>query len=287
MEGKTLPTGGAGDGGMEGEEGHERQTPLPSPVSASGSDGEGCEGLWELPVEVSARRPECGRCGRPQKVCLCPFLPVHPLNVSTCLYIIQHPAEENRVLRTVPLLAACLPEDKCKVLIGRRFSEEGYPELASVCRNSNTLILYPGAGATNLEDVDLSTIEPYVIIIIDGTWSQAKDIFSRNSLFRMPKQVQLKTSLSSQYVIRTQPTNACLSTLECAAVALAIMEKNESIKETVLRPLQALCSFQLQHGAQVHHSKEHLLKNGLYKKPMPKNKRKLRRIELLMNNIKI
>uniref|UniRef100_A0A8D0G2H6 tRNA-uridine aminocarboxypropyltransferase n=1 Tax=Sphenodon punctatus TaxID=8508 RepID=A0A8D0G2H6_SPHPU len=250
-------------------------------------DGRGCEGLWELPVEECVRRPECGRCSRPQKVCLCPFLPIHPLTVSTCLYIVQHPAEESRVLRTVPLLAACLPKDKCKVLIGRRFTEDRYPELAAVCRNSHALILYPGAEAVNLEEVSLTSADPSVIIIIDGTCSQAKDIFYKNSLFRLPKQVQLKTSLSSQYVIRTQPTNTCLSTLECAAIALAIMEKNDSIQETILRPLQALCSFQLQHGAQIHHSKEHLLKNGLYDKPMPKNKRKLRRMELLVNNVKI
>ncbi|XP_075597127.1 tRNA-uridine aminocarboxypropyltransferase 2 isoform X2 [Balearica regulorum gibbericeps] len=224
---------------------------------------------------------------RPQKVCLCPFLPIHPLKVSTCLYIIQHPAEESRVLRTVPLLAACLPPDKCKILVGRRFSEDRYPELAAVCRNPNTLILYPGAEATNLEEVAVMSSRPSVMIIIDGTWSQAKDIFYKNPLFRLPKQVQIKTNISSQYVIRTQPTNTCLSTLECAAVALTIMEKNNSIQETILRPLQALCSFQLQHGAQIHHSKEHLLKNGLYDKPMPKNKRKLRRMELLLNNVKI
>uniref|UniRef100_A0A8D2LKV7 tRNA-uridine aminocarboxypropyltransferase n=1 Tax=Varanus komodoensis TaxID=61221 RepID=A0A8D2LKV7_VARKO len=210
-----------------------------------------------------------------------------PACLTLNLIIYHYDSKTSFLLRTVPLLAACLPEDKCKVLIGRRFSEDKYPDLASVCRNSNTLILYPGAGAANLEEEDLNSSDPYVIIIIDGTWSQAKDIFFKNSLFRIPKQVQLRTSLSSQYVIRTQPTNMCLSTLECAAIALAIMEKNDSIKETVLRPLQALCSFQLQHGAQVHHSKEHLLKNGLYDKPMPKNKRKLRRMELLVNNFKI
>ncbi|XP_061480593.1 tRNA-uridine aminocarboxypropyltransferase 2 [Rhineura floridana] len=288
MEEETLTTDATADKKQQQEE-EEPRRGLTPPVTMSRleEESEGCEGLWELPVELSARRPECSHCGRPQKVCLCPFLPVHPLKVSTCLYIIQHPAEESRVLRTVPLLAACLPEDKCKVLIGRRFSEDRYPELASVCRHSNALILYPGAGATNLEEVDLSSPDPYVIIIIDGTWSQAKDIFFKNPLFRIPKQVQLRTSLSSQYVIRTQPTNACLSTLECAAISLAIMEKNDGIKEAILRPLQALCSFQLQHGAQVHHSKEHLLKNGLYDKPMPKNKRKLRRMELLVNNVKI
>ncbi|CAH2296161.1 DTW domain-containing 2, partial, partial [Pelobates cultripes] len=99
--------------------------------------------------------------------------------------------------------------------------------------------------------------------------------------------VQLKNTISSQYVIRTQPTNMCLSTLECAAIALSVMEKNTEIQETILRPLQALCTFQLQHGAQVHHSKEHLLKNGLYDKPLPKNKRKLKKMQFLVNNVKI
>ncbi|XP_001378412.1 tRNA-uridine aminocarboxypropyltransferase 2 [Monodelphis domestica] len=257
---------------------------LPDP----GNGGDSADGLWELPVEHALRRPECNRCSRPQKVCLCPFLPAHRLNISTNLYIIQHPAEENKVLRTVPLLAACLPQDKVKVKIGRRFNEERDPELSAICRNPSTLILYPGAEAINLEElVSNSPNNLSTIIIIDGTWSQAKDIFYKNSLFRLPRQVQLKTSVSSQYVIRTQPTNRCLSTLECAAVALAILEKNDHIQETLLRPLQALCSFQLQHGAQIRLSKEHLLKNGLYPKPMPKNKRKLRKMELLMNSVKI
>uniref|UniRef100_A0A8C9AKU5 tRNA-uridine aminocarboxypropyltransferase n=1 Tax=Prolemur simus TaxID=1328070 RepID=A0A8C9AKU5_PROSS len=165
----------------------------PAAAALDAEAGGACaDGLWELPVEPAERRPECSRCSRPQKVCLCPFLPVHPLHISTHLYIIQHPAE-----------------------------------------------------------------------------------------------VQLKTNISSQYVIRMQPTNRCLSTLECAAVALSILEKNSYIQETLLRPLRALCSFQLQHGAQIRLSKEHLLKNGLYPKPMPKNKRKLRKMELLMNSVKI
>uniref|UniRef100_A0A671PN84 tRNA-uridine aminocarboxypropyltransferase n=1 Tax=Sinocyclocheilus anshuiensis TaxID=1608454 RepID=A0A671PN84_9TELE len=152
-------------------------------------DDEGFSVLSELPVEKSERRPTCRRCCRPLKVCLCPYLPPCPLDVSTCLYIVQHPAE-----------------------------------------------------------------------------------------------VQLRSAPSSQYVIRTQPTNMCVSTLECAAAALSIMEKNHSIQEVLLKPLQALCSFQLQHGAQIHHSKEHLIKNGQYNKIMPKNKRKIRRMQKLLAN---
>lgn len=54
--------------------------------------------------------------------------------------------------------------------------------------------------------------------------------------------------------------------------------------QVLLKPLKALCSFQLEHGAQIHHSKEHLLKNGLYDKPMPKNKGKIKRMEKLISD---
>ncbi|XP_054600509.1 tRNA-uridine aminocarboxypropyltransferase 2 isoform X3 [Nothobranchius furzeri] len=230
--------------------------------------------LAALPVEVEERRPTCLRCRRPQKVCLCPFLPPQPLEVSTCLYVVQHPAEESRVLRTVPLLAACLPQGKCNVIVGRRFNEEKHPELAAVCRDERTLILYPGPKSQNLEELvrhrEIDTVK-HNVIIIDGTWSQAKNMFLKNSMFHLPSQVQLNRTLSSQYVIRTQPSNICLSTLECAAVALSVLEKNDQILE-------------LQHGAQIHHSKEHLLRNGMYDKPMPKNKRKIKRMEKLITD---
>eukprot|EP00066_Takifugu_rubripes_P028470 XP_011617736.1 PREDICTED: DTW domain-containing protein 2 isoform X1 [Takifugu rubripes] len=237
-----------------------------------------------------SRRPTCLRCCRPEKVCLCPFFPPQPLEVSTSLYVVQHPAEGGRVLRTVPLLAACLPQGKCNIIVGRRFSEERYPELAAICRDSRTLILYPGPKSENLEELvqreEIGT-EKHNVIIIDGTWSQAKNMFLKNSLLHLPKQVQLNGTLSSQYVIRTQPSNICLSTLESAAYALSILEKNDSIQEVLLRPLKALCSFQLDHGAQIHHSKEHLLKNGMYDKPMPTNKSKIKRMEKLVTDHKI
>lgn len=64
------------------------------------------------------------------------------------------------------------------------------PELAAVCQDPRTLILYPGAEAENLEELGVDfTAAAHNVIIIDGTWSQAKDMFHRNALFRLPKQV--------------------------------------------------------------------------------------------------
>ncbi|CAM9994508.1 unnamed protein product [Lampetra planeri] len=240
--------------------------------------------LAELPAEPPDRRATCSRCGRPQKVCLCPFLPAHPLEVSTRLYIVQHPAEESRVLRTVPLLAACLSAHACTVLVGRRFPEDRFPELAQVCRSPNTLVLYPGPDASRVPTPSSvnGAVPLFTLVLIDGTWRQAKDMFERNRLLHIPRRVELRESRDSQYVIRSQPRGSCLSTLECAAFALAALERDPSIHETLLRPLRGLCSFQLEHGARVHHSKEHLLRSGLYEKPLPTNKRKLKRMQQLL-----
>lgn len=71
-----------------------------------------------------------------------------------------------------------------------------HPDLAAVCRDKRTLIMYPGPGAQNLEKLLLhnqpdpeARTAGHNVILIDGTWSQAKDIFLRNNLLHLPTQV--------------------------------------------------------------------------------------------------
>ena len=45
----------------------------------------------------------------------------------------------------------------------------------------------------------------------------------------------------SEYVIRTQPTEGCLSTLESGAYALSILENKLWLKDEMLGPLHYLC----------------------------------------------
>ena len=79
------------------------------------------------------------------------------------------------------------------------------------------LILYPGPDATNLEklvqnqvlkredqnqgDQDVRAVgHNIIIIILDSTWSQAKDIFLRNTILNQPKQVELQQSNRAQCI---------------------------------------------------------------------------------------
>nr|CAB3240088.1 DTW domain-containing protein 2-like [Phallusia mammillata] len=250
------------------------------------NEGSFLEIFSDLTFEKEPSRTTCLRCRRPSCVCLCEYLPNEVLPIkNTTLHILQHPNEENRPLNTVSILAACLPKNACHIYKGRKFSPQGYPDLHEVLLNGETFLLFPGEDAIDIEE---ALVPEHIksghcnILLLDGTWKQAASIYNQNKFLKKINKVQLKISTVSEYVIRTQPNDNSVSTLECAAIALSHAEQDTQIKEVsfprkylcdfipmffcyfqaLLKPLRALCKFQLDHGAVVHQSKEYVAKHG-------------------------
>lgn len=160
---------------------------------------------------------------------------------------------------------------------GKRFPNLKHDDtLEKLLTAENSLLLYPSKTAVPLEDVDL-TKGPYNLFLIDGTWPQAKSIYASSPLLHHMKQVKLITTGISNYIIRTQPTEGCLSTLETAAVALSVLENNDSYREQLVQPLKVLCQFQINNGAVEHQSKEYLIRNNKYTKLVGKRLNRLLR----------
>lgn len=227
---------------------------------------------------VKQRRKECYRCGRPDTVCWCPFLPHEKIKISTNVFILQHPFEELRKLKTAPMLQQSLEEGKCNIIRGKRFSRKNikYPDLSEILQSSKTVLLFPGEDAIDIAELPAHD-GPFNLVALDGTWTQARGMYANNPLLKVPKKVMINCDRKSRYVIRTQPTDNSLSTLESVAVAISVLENRPELAEVLTAPLDALCDFQIQHGAVQHHSKEYKIANGLWLKPLPR--KVIRRME--------
>ena len=63
-----------------------------------------------------------------------------------------------------------------------------YPDLKDVFHARNTVLLFPGEDAIDISE--LSPLEgPYNLIVLDGTWTQARGMYVNNANIRIPRKV--------------------------------------------------------------------------------------------------
>lgn len=167
-----------------------------------------------------------------------------------------------------------LEPSKCLVFKGKRFPGQ-HQQLEAILSAPNTILLYPSPSATDIRDLFGSTNKPYNIVLLDGTWPQAKAIYTASPILHKIKQIKLLTTKVSDYIIRTQPTDGCLSTVETAAITLSLLENDNTYRKKLMEPLKAMCEFQLQNGAVSHQSKEFRIKNNSYPKLIGKRLNKV------------
>ncbi|XP_011184796.2 tRNA-uridine aminocarboxypropyltransferase 2 [Zeugodacus cucurbitae] len=240
-----------------------------------------CEDLFSIRLDPPDRRNKCDKCKRPAVVCWCHSLPNPPIDITSSIVILQHPAEEKRSLRTALMLQLGLIPGKCVVYKGKRFpSTKNQAELEPILNSPNSLLLYPSKDSVPIENVCTQTITSsdkahLTLVLIDGTWPQAKAIYASSPMLHRMQQVKLIAAGNSDYIIRTQPTEGCLSTLETAAQALSILEQRSELRHLLVRPLHTLCKYQLDNGAVEHQSKEFRIKNQQYPKQIGKRLNRL------------
>ena len=202
------------------------------------------------------KRDICTTCNRPCIVCICASFPKESLSISTHVIILQHPNEIKRPMATVPLLTNCIASNKCTVLRGKSFSPFKFSLIRECMEHKqNTAVLYPLPDATLLPSTSpLPDIKH--LIVIDGTWRQAKSIYKGNSYLSELTHLAINIEQTSKYVIRRQPTDTCLSTIEAVAFCLECIEGDPRIPDVLLSPMRDLCDKQLSYGAKTHVSRE-------------------------------
>lgn len=195
----------------------------------------------------------CSRCGRAPRYCVCEF--ITPLSTRTSILVLQHPQEPGVDIGTVPIIAKTFPDaiiktglswPNLKKALGREVSPQawGVLYLGSVRTEDltpgRTLFALDKKGAP-LADQDAVLKQLEGIVLLDGTWSQAKTLWWRNAWLLKLRRLVIRTTKRSLYdAIRKEPRKGCLSTVETTAEVLSALERRDDIIPALERPLTEL-----------------------------------------------
>lgn len=134
------------------------------------------------------------------------------------------------------------------------------------------------------EDIYSKTI----LVVLDGTWRQAKWMYQNSPFLHQFSTVIVKNNKISDYLIRTQPTEESLCTLEAVCLALVYLGEDDELEEKLRNPLKRLCEIQIGFGAVTHKSKQYNLANGLIDAELlPKRNKKVNRHNKLIEDYKM
>jgi DTW domain-containing protein YfiP len=190
-------------------------------------------------------RQECPHCRKPQPLCICDGLE-HIENRLDVL-ILQHPQEQDRALGTARLTAMQLKNAVLK--IGLSWSSLSKALGRSVADPSRWAVLYLGSAkaaalgrgdeviAINRkgeveEDTTAILRKIQGVVLLDGTWSQAKALWWRNPWMLKCKRVILGPRHPSRYgKLRREPRREGLSTIEAAGMILSHLEGRPEIAD--------------------------------------------------------
>lgn len=188
-------------------------------------------------------RVYCEGCGRPPLVCICPHLvTVRP---RTPVVVLQHPRERDNAIGTAWIVERCLGARR---VVGVELEDDPAFVRAISDPNAPAILLSPGESAIDLASAPPEG--PVTLVVLDGTWSQAKKLLRVNpSLARLPRYA-FRPARPSNYRIRREPAEHCVSTIEATVEALACLEGQSDELTSVLAAFDAMVEHQLRIAAE-------------------------------------
>jgi len=195
-------------------------------------------------------REMCYRCFWPRSLCWCATL--QPMETRTHFVFLMHPKEfKEEKAGTGRLTHLCLPNSELHMGLGF----EGHERVTELIADPGNacFLLYPGTGARDISRGGLRESElggrRLVVFLLDATWSGARKMLRLSpTLQRLPR-LMFTASHPSRYVIKQQPQEGCLSTLEVVHEMLLALE--EAGLDRYPQPDQLLGIFQRMQDFQI------------------------------------
>ncbi|MBA6327385.1 DTW domain-containing protein [Colwellia sp. MB02u-6] len=147
------------------------------------------------------------------------------------IFLLTHERELHRATNTGALALESANEIVERILWQRVTPNK---DLTRLIENNEAVLLYSKAESSSA--VSRPTIEEYEnIIIIDGTWQEAKKIFNQSSYLKNAPKCTLKTVNDSLYKLRANQPKGGLCTIECIIEVLRLKGQHKMATELSLK----------------------------------------------------
>lgn len=190
------------------------------------------------PNVVELGRRMCLRCRRPAEVCWCGQ--VTPIASLTHVVFLQHPRESRVPVSTCRMAHLSLPNSELHVGL----KAEGNARLEQLVQEEGTAVLFPGPDAVPVEQLQVPL---KTLVVVDGTWSNARKVVERSPLLKALPRVSLNPDRPGNYRIRREPAAHCLATIEAVAQVLEKLEQAPGRFTPMLSAFDRMVELQLAH----------------------------------------
>ncbi len=197
----------------------------------------------------------CPHCQKPPALCICADIPTGTIDNRIEVIFLQHPQEQDVDLGTARVAAAHFKKAQVKVglswanlgkLVGRAVDPKRWGVLylgsakgSELAPAREVIALSRKGNAAPDQDAALKGLEG--VILLDGTWSQAKALWWRNAWMLKTQRIALNPRRASRYgALRKEPRRDSLSTLEAAALLLSRLENKPEIETTLLASFEKM-----------------------------------------------
>jgi DTW domain-containing protein YfiP len=196
---------------------------------------------------VDPDEPICPHCLKPMSLSVCDT--VAPIDNRIEILVLQHPQEQDKLIGTGRLTVHHLKRATFNVglswpSLSKAAGHEADPRrwavlfLGSIKPSDfppgREVAVFDTRGkAVEHQEAALRGIEG--VVVLDGTWSQAKTLWWRNPWVLKCKRIALNPKTASLYgKLRREPRRDGLATIEAAALLLSRLEGKPEVERTML-----------------------------------------------------
>jgi len=195
------------------------------------------------------QRDFCYTCYRPSSSCMCKY--INKIETKTKFIILMHPKEFKKTKNGTGQFTKNTLSNS-ELFIGIDFTNHAKINALLEDSTNDCYLLYPSETSLNLSNEKVPSEKNIVIFIIDSTWPCSKKMIKSSKNLQKLKMLSFDADKVSEFKIKKQPNEYCLSTIESTQYIIELLNKQNIENNTkeelssMTKPFEKMVEYQLE-----------------------------------------